>query len=433
MSRPRTEGERPAADRDRSLRDEVASLRIERDATAVRPGRSRGGRGPGALLLWLIPLGMLAGAGYFGYNRMEQLRPKREVEVASVQRMTVGEAEKLLSAKGYLQSCRQAAVGTKIPGRIARLMVDERSEVRKGDLIAVLEHNELDAALRTKRAMIERARAELQEAKADKAEKERSADRVRRLRSSNVATIEELDKAIAGRDMASARVEALEAGIGVLEAEAAEVEESVRNMQIIAPFDGTVVSLDAQLGETVNTMSLGTSGGRSAIVTIADLAHLEVETDVAESLLSRIAPGQPAEIAVGAVPGRTYRGRLSKIIPQGDRSRGTVKVEVEILDPDDRLFPELAATVHFLPDSSVDNPDAGRTLMFVDKRAIIDEGGHTVAWVVDDRGRLRKRRVEVVVNQDDLARIEAGLEAGEAVVVGPPAGLNEGEEVRVAD
>src|SRR5690606_15368354 len=126
------------------------------------------------------------------------------------------------------------------------------------------------------------------------------------------------------------------------------VEEAIRNMQIVAPFDGTVVSLDAQLGETVNTMSLGTSGGRSAIVTIADLAHLEVETDVAESLLSRIAPGQPAETAVGAVPGRTYRGRLSKIIPQGDRSRATVKVEVTILDPDDRLFPELAATVHFL-------------------------------------------------------------------------------------
>src|SRR5690606_41242691 len=51
------------------------------------------------------------------------------------------------------------------------------------------------------------------------------------------------------------------------------VEEAIRNMQIVAPFDGTVVSLDAQLGETVNTMSLGTSGGRSAVVTIADLAR----------------------------------------------------------------------------------------------------------------------------------------------------------------
>jgi multidrug efflux pump subunit AcrA (membrane-fusion protein) len=164
MNRPGTEEGRPTAGRVRSLRDEVASLRIERDPVAGRPQRARGaraGRGPGAWVLWLIPMGMLAGAGYLGYSRIERLGPSREVAVATVQRMTVGEAEKLLSAKGYLQSRRQAAVGTKIPGRIERLLVDERSEVRAGDLIAVLEHNELDASLRTNRAMIERARAEL--------------------------------------------------------------------------------------------------------------------------------------------------------------------------------------------------------------------------------------------------------------------------------
>ena len=128
---------------------------------------------------------------------------------------------------------------------------------------------------------------------------------------------------------------------------------------------------------------------------------MEVETDVAENLLSRIALGQPAEISVSAVPSKHYRGRLRQIIPMGDRTRGTVKVKVEILDPDEHLFPELVATVHFLPDKALKNPNASRPFLFVPKAAVFEENGHSYAWVVDGkstrpqaagRGRRDQRR-----------------------------------------
>ena len=112
---------------------------------------------------------------------------------------------------------------------------------------------------------------------------------------------------------------------------------------------------------------------------------MEVETDVAENLLSRVALGQPAEVSVSAVPSKHYRGRLRQIIPMGDRTRGTVKVKVEILDPDEHLFPELVATVHFLPDKALNNPDASRPFLFVPKAAVFEENGHDYAWVVDGR------------------------------------------------
>jgi multidrug efflux pump subunit AcrA (membrane-fusion protein) len=160
---------------------------------------------------------------------------------------------------------------------------------------------------------------------------------------------------------------------------------------------------------------------------------MDVETDVAENLLSRIVVGQPAEISVSAVPNKHYRGRLRQIIPTSDRARGTVKVKVEVLDPDDHLFPELVATVRFLPDKAYQGPDAGKSYLFVAKSSLVEVGGHAYAWRVEPGNILRKVRVEVVVTNDELARLESGLKAGDSVVLKPSPSLRDGEPVKIAD
>ena len=160
---------------------------------------------------------------------------------------------------------------------------------------------------------------------------------------------------------------------------------------------------------------------------------MEVETDVAENLLSRIAVGQPAEVSVSAVPSKHYRGILRQVIPMSDRSRGTVKVKVKILDPDEHLFPELVATVHFLPDKALKNPNAGAAFVFVPKSAVYEENGHSYAWVVDVKSKASRRQVEVAVTNDELARVESGLKSGETVVVKPPKTLREGETVKISE
>ena len=116
----------------------------------------------------------------------------------------------------------------------------------------------------------------------------------------------------------------------------------------------------------------------------------------------------------------------------GDRTRGTVKVKVEVLDPDDKLFPELAATVHFLPSQTVSSPDAGKSFLFVPKSAVFQENGHDQVWVIGEGDVVRKRPVEVAVTTDDLARVESGLEYGESVVLNPIKALHDNEAVRIA-
>jgi RND family efflux transporter MFP subunit len=422
-----------------TLRDDLASLKIERrESVGVDKGRQRGGGGGGmgllAFLLWLIPLSLLGVAGVYGYRQYEQVRSKTEVATGVVQMMTTGEAEKLLSAKGYLKSRYQALIGAKIPGRVERMFVEEGSKVKKGQVLAVLEHNDLKALLASRQAQVLRAKAELLEAQVDLKEKEREARRATRLHAQRASvSLEEVEKANASRDMTSARVSALEASIKLMEANARETEETIHNMSLYAPFDGTVVEKQGEEGEVITPSAMSSSISRSAVVTMANLGKMDVETDVAENLLSRVAIGQPAEISVSAVPSKHYRGRLRQIIPMGDRTRGTVKVKVEVLDPDEQLFPELVATVHFLPDKALKNPAAGGSYLFVPKAAVFERNGHSLAWVVDGKSRVHQRRVEVAVTNDDLARVESGLRSGETVVLNPPRTLRENETVKVAE
>ena len=430
-----------------SLKDDLASLRIERRDAEPGPARTldikrRGVDGGGlglrllSLILWAIPLSLVGVGGYYGYQQYQAVRSKVEVTVGRVQLMTSGEAEKLLSATGYLKSRNQAMIGAKVPGRVQELNAEEGTKVKKGDVLAVLEHNDLDAQLESRKAMMLRARADVEEAKSDLEYKRSRAERTRRLQAKAMSvSAEEMQLAVSASEMASAHLGSLEATYKLQQSQVREIEESLSNMTIRAPFDGTVVEKPAELGEMITGggMGSGLSIGRASVLTLANLDRMDVETDVAENLLSRIALGQPAEVSVSAVPGKHYRGRLRQIIPISDRARGTVKVKVEILDPDVHLFPELIATVHFLPDKAHQGPDVGKAHLFLPKSAVFEEAGHANVWFVDPKNTLRKTRVEVAPSNDDLVRLESGLESGDKVVLAPGKALRQGELVKVAD
>ena len=425
-----------------TLREELASLKIERQAVGNgrprREGKHSGSGGGGGLrllswMLWLIPLSLLGAAGAVVYKQYDQIRTRPEVTRGLVQLMTSGEAQKLLSAKGYLKSRYQAMIGTKVPGRVERMYVHEGMKVKKGDTLAVIEHNDMKALLASRRAQLQRTEAELDESRADLWEKEREERRATRLWSQKSVTLEDYEKAVAGLKKGKAKVAALEAAIKLMQANIEEIEATIATMSLYAPFDGTVVEKQGEEGEIITPTAMSSSLGRTAVVTIANLEKMDVETDISENLLARVALGQPAEVSVSAIPSKRYQGRLRQVIPMGDRTRGTVKVKVEILDPDDKLFPELAATVHFLPSKSGNSPDASRSYLFVPKAAVFQENGHDHVWVIGRENLVHRRPVEVATTTDALARVESGLQAGESVVVNPLKSLRDGESVRIAD
>jgi RND family efflux transporter MFP subunit len=315
---------------------------------------------------------------------------------------------------------------------VEKMCVTEGVKVKKGETLAVIEHTEMKAMLLSREAQLQRTAAELEEERAELWAREREDYRVSRLYSQKSATPEEHEKAQAGHKKASARVAGLEAGVKLMKANIEELKATIATMQLYAPFDGTVVEKQGEVGEIISPTAMSSSLGRTAVVTIADLDHMDVETDVSEAELWKVTIGQPASISVAAIPSKRYRGRLRQIMPISDRTRSTVKVKVEILDPDGKLFPELAATVHFLASDSTNSPDAGRTFLFVSKSAVFRESGHDFVWVIRENNILRKSQVEVATTTEDLARVESGLKLNDAVVLNPLKSLREDDTVRIA-
>ncbi len=186
-----------------TLREELASLKIDRPDSikAARNGRGKPSprRGGGLLrliswLLWMLPIGLFGAAGVYGYRYYDQMRSRAEVTISRVSAKTWAEASTLLDATGYLKSRYQATIGTKIAGRVEEMRVIEGDKVKKGDTLAVIEHNDLKAMLASRQAQAERTAAELDEERADLWAKERENYRVTRLYNQKKATPEEFEK-----------------------------------------------------------------------------------------------------------------------------------------------------------------------------------------------------------------------------------------------
>ncbi|HEX4628599.1 MAG TPA: efflux RND transporter periplasmic adaptor subunit, partial [Gemmatimonadales bacterium] len=255
-------------------------------------------------------------------------------------------------ANGYVVARTKAAVSAKIPGRLAALGVSEGSQVAKGEVIARLENADYEAAASGAEAELATARATLIELQADHAQLEREFARLRdvRARNSNLESQEAVEQAESRARQADARERAQEARVDAAAAALRRARVDLENTFIRAPFAGTVLRKEAEVGEVV-APSVGGGLTRGAVVTMADLQTLEVEVDVNEAYIARVHGGQRARITLDAYPDTAFRGAVRQVVPTADRQRATVQVKVAILERDPRILPEMGAKVEFLEEA----------------------------------------------------------------------------------
>ena len=144
----------------------------------------------------------------------------------------------------------------------------------------------------------------------------------------------------------------------------------------------------------------------------------------------------PAEIKLQAYQDQSFKGRLRQIFPSADRAKAIIEVRVSILNPDAHVKPEMTASVTFQETTRAGKAAASAVpappVLLVPKRAVIAQGGQVAVWVVSG-GAAARRAVTLGADRIDQAEVRAGLVPGEAVIVGPPAGLIDGALVRVKD
>jgi len=416
-----------------TLSDDLTPLRIDRDRAPRRRWL------PWALLLGLA---IVAAAVYPSARAFVEERRAPEVEVAHavqpVASVPGGSAElPVLVATGYVIARKSSDVGVKAGGRLAAIRFEEGTRVHKGQVIAELEHADIEAQLEASRKAVAEAEAQLAQMTAARDEDLRNLERQQALAKDGIATRATLTAAEAAAAVSSARVRSAEAAIATARARTRVTEEALENTNVRAPFDGVVIRKRAEVGETVSPFGVQGQATREggAIATIADLRELEVQTEVSENNVGKLSRGMPAEVKVQAYQDYGFKGRLREIFPSADRSKSIVEVRVSILDADARVKPEMSASVTFQEPhvdrgARTENPAPVVPVVLIPKRAVTEQGGQTTVWIVTGRTASR-RPVLLGPERIDQVEVRSGVAPGETVILNPPATLTDQGRVRV--
>ncbi|MCC6156760.1 MAG: efflux RND transporter periplasmic adaptor subunit [Deltaproteobacteria bacterium] len=389
---------------------DLSALRIDRNAS----DREENGAAWRRWLIVVVVVGLIAGAGWYFWTG-----DAPEVTVATV--LATGGAPGShgsgIAANGYVVARTRASVSAKIMGRLTRLDVAEGSLVRKGEILAMIEDGDFRAAVSAAQAAVKQAEAERDLA-------ESTHKRAKELLAKSYISTTEFEQAESRARVANAQLESARANSHL-------ASVNLESTRVRAPFDGTVLRKDAELGEVVSPAGAGGAFTRTSIVTMADLDTLEVEVDVNEAYIARIRGDQPAKISLDAYPGVEFRGRVRQVVPTADRQKATVLVKVAIDDKDSRIMPEMAAKVVFLDET----PDPAAPIeprrVTAPAAAVVTSGSATNVWVVD-KDMTKSVAVKTGVKIGSEIEITSGLSGGEKVVVNPPGGLRDGQTVRVA-
>jgi RND family efflux transporter MFP subunit len=373
---------------------DLSSLRIDRSSQGAKAPRKT--RSIGKFLAWILAgIVLIFGAIFL----KGVFNPGVEVQLATVSLSSPAQVNAVLTASGYVVARRKAAVASKGTGTLVFLGVEEGDRVKKGQVIARLEDSDVAATLQRTRENLRLAQADLNDAK-------QSQERMRVLLKEGAVAQAEFDSAEARYGRVVATIEA--ARFAVKEAEVAVV-----NTRIVAPFDGTVLKKNADVGEIVAPLA-GAASSKAAVVTIADMASLEVEADVSEANITRVSAEQNCEIALDAYPQQRYPGYVSKIVPTADRAKATVLVKIRFRDYDQRVLPEMSAKVTFLAAGSPANTET-KTVLTVPAAAVATRDGRQVIFQIKD-----DRAVEVAVTTGEklgsLLEIKSGLKEGDKVI-----------------
>ena len=346
------------------------------------------------------------------------------IETTSVSLLYPTQSFTLLNASGYVVAQRKAAVAAKTTGRLEWLGVEEGSKVTAGQIVARLENKDLEAAVRQAEAALQSAKANKEQSRAELTDAETSLKRQKELLKAGIVAQADYDVADARYKRAVAATAAAEAGIANAVAALQGAGINLDYSLIRAPFDAVVLTKNADVGDIITPLGAA-ANAKAAVVTIADLASLEVEADVSESNLAQIRQSQPCEITLDAVPGSRFQGVVHTVVPTADRSKASVMVKVRFLERDQRIFPEMSAKVAFLEHAAQSRDKVARVV--INPAAVVTRDGRQgVYLVVGDTVRFTP--VTPGAKVGDLLEV-AGVKSGDKVALSPLDKLKDGGKI----
>ena len=305
--------------------------------------RRKGSRWRGRLVLFLLLVAIAAGAGYY-YST----RDRGGFDYATTPAKN-GDLTVLVTATGSIQPTEQVDVSSELSGTVRDVNVDYNSSVKAGDVLAVLDTNNLEANVKSSQAKLNSAKANVIKATAQMQQAQVALDRLRNLVKSNVSTQQSLDDAQYNYDSAAATKQINEADVLAAEADLRLAQVNLGKARIVSPIEGTVLTRAVNPGATV-----AASLSAPVLFTIAgDLREMELRVDVDEADVGHIAVGQKANFTVEAYPDQTFPAEIKQIRFASDTTNNVVtyKAVLSVKNPDLLLRPGMTATADIVTQS----------------------------------------------------------------------------------
>jgi len=355
--------------------------------------------------------------------------PTVSVSVSAVSMTYPSQSLTLLNASGYVVAQRKAAIASKTTGRLVWIGVEEGSIVKKDQVVARLESDDVASSKGQAEANLGVAKSSLKQAEAELNDSAIALKREGELLAKGYTARAGYDAADARYKKAMAAVEGARSGIKASEAVLRGASVAVEYTLIRAPFDAVVLTKNADIGDIITPLGAA-ANAKAAVVTIADMGSLQVEADVSESNLGKVKAGQACELQLDALPDARFRGVVHMIVPTADRSKATVMVKIRFLDRDRRILPEMSAKVAFLSRPVAAGEQKPRVT--VNPSALAGRAEKKAVFVVRD-GRAIEAPVVIGPQFGDFVEVLSGVKAGDKVVINPPAKLKSGTKIKIEE
>jgi len=263
-----------------------------------------------------------------------------------------GDLQMTVIATGKLQPTNQVEVGSEVSGRIDQVNVDFNDPVKAGQVLAVMDTEQLEARVTQASAQLAAAEAALRQAEATAREERAKARRAEELVKNNFVSQEALDTAQAAADRADAAVASAKAQVTVSKASLESDQTALKKAVIRSPIDGVVISREVEQGQT-----LAASFQTPVLFKLAeDLSRMQLHLDIDEADIGLVREGQDATFTVDAFPNRRFPARIESVryAPQEKDNVVTYEAVLSVDNPDRLLRPGMTATAQIVADSKAD-------------------------------------------------------------------------------
>jgi len=304
-------------------------------------------------------------AGAFFFLNHGDAGPKYRLD-----KVTKGDVRAIVTATGTVSAITTVLVGTQVSGTIKILYVDFNSPVKKGQILAQIDPSTFQAQVEQARANHLLAKANVEKSEAALVDSKRTMERNRVLFARNLIAKSDLDTSETNHQSAAAQLSASKAQVAQAQAALDFAEINLKYSRIVSPVDGTVISRNVDVGQTV-----AASFQTPTLFNIAqDLTKMQIDTSVDEADIGKIEVGQPVEFTVDAYPDMTFNGKVSEVrnAPTTVQNVVTYNVMVRVSNPDLKLKPGMTANV---------------SIILADKKGIIRVPNAALRFSPGERGK----------------------------------------------